>query len=237
MTTTLFLRAALFALLLAVLPPAAAANEPPRTVRASYELLRNNLLLARVEETFTWSEGKYRIESRTTPEGLAQFFTRDQILRTSNGRVTEAGLQPLAFEERRVSPDKERRKAASFDWDGKRVTLSHDDESKQVALPAGTQDWASLFYQFMFAPPDGKPVTIEITDGRRLESYRFVPRDETPLATRVGSFDAVHYSRDPEGERKVDIWLARDRAWLTLRMVMREGDAVTEQRLVSLSTE
>src|SRR5687768_5434586 len=87
----------------------------PSSVKATYEMYRNNILFARVEETYTSQNGKYQIESSANPDGMLALVMKDRITRLSKGKVSKKGLQPEFFEEKRTSRDKEKVRSAQFD--------------------------------------------------------------------------------------------------------------------------
>ena len=221
-------------------PPGRAA--PPASVEASYELYRSNILFVRVREIFHYGDGKYRIESTASPAGIATWLTKDRITRLSRGTVTGDGLKPEFFEEKRISPDKERVRTAQFDWTQGKITSSYDGKSETAPLQGGTQDWLSLFYHFLFSgqslfsAPDKDAVPIILADGKRVETYHYRFVDETTLTTAAGTFAALHYvDTDAKGERSTAIWLARDKSFFLVKLVHEEDGAVLEQRLVALS--
>jgi hypothetical protein len=229
----------LFALALALcLQPLITPAAPPTTVKASYQIYRNNLLLANVQETFTrGGDGKYRIESTTITDGVAALLSKDRITRVSTGLVTKDGLKPQFYEEKRTSGDKIKAAAtARFDWEKRKVDLVHGDKSEQVDLPAGTLDWSALFYQFLFRTPRKDLVSVTLTDGKRVETYDYKFADDGDLTTPAGKFQTAHYVRtSKESERKTEIWLAKNKSYFPVRLTQQEDGNVIEQRLVALS--
>ena len=223
------------ALVIALLPAVALAL-PPKTVRASYELYGNDILVGNVQETFTQANGKYRIDSTTTATGIAVLFKNDRITRVSTGLVTSEGLKPQFFEEKRTSRGKVRGATAHFDWEHNQVNLAHDDKSEQAPLPAGTLDWSSLFYQFLFKKPQRELLTVTLTDCKRVETYQYRFAGDANVGTTAGKFQTAHYVRVAnQGERRTEIWLARDKSYLPVRVTHEEGGIVIEQRLVALT--
>jgi hypothetical protein len=201
------------------------------------EIYRNKLLLGKVEETFTVASGRYRIESVTLTDGVASLLSKDRITRLSVGQVTKEGLKPQLYEEKRMSDKKIKSAAAArFDWAQKVLTLEHDDKSEQVPLPAGTLDWSALFYQFLFRAPRNDVVSVTLTDGKRIETYDYRFADEADVTTAAGNFKTAHYVRtSKEGERKTEIWLAKNKSYFPVRLTQQEDGNVIEQRLVALS--
>lgn len=217
--------------------PLFALAAAPTSVKASYQIYRNKLLFAKVEETFTMASGKYRIESTTHADGVATLLTKDRITRLSTGQVTKEGLKPQLYEEKRMSDTKIKSAAtARFDWAQKKLNLEHGDKSEQVPLPAGTLDWSALFYQFLFRAPRKDLVTVTLTDGKRIETYDYRFADDADITTAAGNFQTAHYVHtSKEGERKTEIWLAKNKSYFPVRLTQQEEGNVIEQRLVALS--
>jgi len=220
--------------LMALLPTLAVAA-PPSFVKATFEMYRNNLLLGRVEETFTSSKGKYQIESDAKPEGLATLLGKHRLTRVSKGAVTAQGLKPEFYEEKQTSGQKEKIRSAHFDWGNSTITLNNNGKTETLALERGTQDWSSLFYQFFFRAPKKETMTATVADGRRVQSYHYQFVDETDVTTDAGKFETLHYSYAADnGERKTQFWLAKRKSFFPVKVIQEEDGTVVEQRLVAL---
>ncbi|MES2355223.1 MAG: DUF3108 domain-containing protein [Pseudomonadota bacterium] len=219
-----------------LLLPAIVFAAAPSSVKATYEMYRNNILFAQIEETYTAENGKYQIDSIANPAGMLTLISKDRITRLSKGTITQQGLRPEFFEEKRTGGDKEKIRSASFDWANQKIALSFDGKTETAALEPGTQDWGSLFYQFLFITPKKENVKVTIADGKKVESYLFRFTDEMNVTTDAGKFETLHYARsDDKGERKTEIWLAKQKSFFPVRLVQEEDGKVLEQRLVALS--
>ena len=206
----------------------------PKSVKATYEMYRNKLLVATVEETFMADNDNYQIESVANPTGLLTLISKDQITRRSKGKITAEGLRPESFEEKQTGR-KERSRAASFEWDKKKLHLSYDDKSETVSLQKGTQDWSSLYYQFLFKAPAKETVKIIVTNGKKVESYTYQFIDEPTINIPAGKFETRHYAyKEENGDRQTELWLAKDKSSFPVKVVLHEDGNDIEQRLVSL---
>lgn len=214
-----------------------AAAEPPAHIEASYDLVKNGLHVGVIQETYEQRDGAYRIISETTPAGWLALIYKTTIRIVSSGTVTPRGLRPLHFKHQRSGePDKS--SAAEFDWSKGALTLSHDGRTETVPLPAGTQDRLSAMYQFLhFNPAESGQVGFSMTNGVRVIEYRYSVFPGEYAETPMGRMPAVRLTkqRDPD-EDSTDIWLARDKHFFPVRMVIHEskGD-ILEQVLTSLS--
>lgn len=208
---------------------------PPASVNASYEIYRNKLLIASVQETFKRVNGSYEIVSTTSAAGVAALLFKERIVRTSRGTITAAGLRPQLYEEKKITSDKEKVTSAKFDWDKKIVTLTHGDKSEAAPLPAGTLDWSALYYQFMFQPPKQGPMQVSIADGRRLETYDYQSAGDVTITTPAGKFATAHLVRAKTGEKRTELWLAREQHYFPVQVRIEEDGVVLEQRLTAVS--
>ena len=216
--------------------PFMAFAAPPTAVKVTYELYRNNLFIAVIHESYTAADGKYRIDSEATTQGLVALVKKDRITRMSSGAVAAGGLKPESFEEKRISGDKEKTASARFDWNGATISLVHDGKTESHPLQAGTQDIASLFYQFLFNAPKKDTVKVTVTNGKRLEDYEYRFVDEQSVDTPAGTFTAGHYRHiSDNGDRKTEIWLAREKSSFPIRLLQDDEGTVLEQRLVALT--
>jgi hypothetical protein len=129
--------------------------------------------------------------------------------------------------------------SATFDWEHGIMRSSRNGEVKEVALPPLTQDRISVMYQFMNMPAGSDRVTMNMSNGRKVDSYTYRLVKEEPVDTPAGHFDTLHYQRvttDPK-ESHADVWLAKDRFNFPVRVVFDDPRGLRlEQTLVALES-
>jgi (2Fe-2S) ferredoxin len=214
------------------------AHALPTQVEAEYLVSTGGLTIGRVNETYTRRGDTYRIESTTRAEGVLKLFRDDTIVLTSEGRVGPKGLVPLRFEQRLLG-DASRDIHAAFDWKQSQLRSEYRGERSVHALPPGTQDRLSVMYQFMNVADAGEVVRMPMSNGRKVDRYTYRKVDEPRLATPAGEFETAHYERVTESERenRAELWLARDRFNLPVRVVFQDAKGLRlEQTIVSLTT-
>lgn len=214
-----------------------AALALPVQVDAEYSVSAAGVPIGRVTETFRRDGDAYRIESTTRAEGVLKLFRDDTIVLTSAGRVGPKGLQPLHFEQRRLG-DRTRDIVAEFDWAKAELRSEYRGESSVHALPPGTQDRLSILYHFMGGGTAAKLVRLHMSNGRKVEAYAYRKVGEPVIATPAGEFATAHYERVTESEKesRAQLWLARDRFNLPVRVVFEDAKGLKlEQNLVSLT--
>jgi len=222
--------AALLALLLA--PPAWAAA--PGTVTARYDTFRNGTLIAVVTENFEAKDGDYRISSETRAVGLFALFQRNPLNFVSSGRVTPTGLQPQRFEGKRGESDP-RQVRGEFDWQAGRLEISHDGRSDNLALPPGTQDRLSILYQFMFlALEKAQRVEFPMTNGRKLDHYRYAVRSGVEIDTPLGRLATLHLVKQHRpDESGAEVWLSPRHRYLPVKLLVVEEDGTRYDQVIT----
>lgn len=222
-----------FALLIALFSSLAAASRPTQ-IEAQYIVTTNGgMTIGRATETFSRKGDTYVIQSVTRSDGALKVFLDDQITVESTGRIGPAGLQPLEYNERRAK-DNKRDLKSTFDWDKRVMRTVMRDEPSVVSLPAATQDRISIMYQFAHLRDFGDTLVIPMADRRRISPYTYKLVEEGKITTPAGEFDTRHYRRvtsDPK-DTKVDLWLAKDRFNIPVRVIFDDAKGVKLEQVV-----
>jgi hypothetical protein len=210
---------------------AASAAQPPRALFASYNLYMNGAHVAVLNETYEARDSSYRIVSESVPLGALALIQKPATV-VSSGRLTPQGLRPERFEGRSIGRGQV---LAEFDWPGERLSFGRDGRTEAVALPRGTQDRLSIMYQFMFDPIDGRErLDLAMTDGRRLQQYHYAVTRGVEVETPLGRTGALHLVRQvAAGGNETEIWLAPDRHFLPVRMVVREDNGTRYEQVAT----
>ncbi len=218
---------------------AAPAFAAPDEVQAEYQIQSNGIVIGRVQENYARKGGTYSIQSVTRSEGILKAFLDDEVSAHSDGRFGPKGLRPNLFEQKRRG-NASRDMRASFDWNKRVMQAEFRGETKEHALPDGTQDRLSVFYQFMNTSPKADVLELQVVNGRKVERYTYRKVDEPRLATPAGEFETIHYARVLEDgqHNRTEVWLAKDRHYLPVRIVVDGPKGLMlDQTLVSLRTQ
>lgn len=204
---------------------------PPDSVESTYDVYKNGMRVE-ISETYTRDQDRYTLSSVWKPVGLLALLKPEKIFIDSSGLVGKQGLRPLRFDHRREL-DKNKNSSAEFDWPSKQLTLIHLSQRTSVPLPDGTQDRLSAMYQFMFLPlPNGAPVDFPMTNGEKLDHYRYTVTHNQTVKVPAGKFKAIYLdSQVKPGERRTEIWLATQYHNLPCKMTITEanGDQLTQE--------
>lgn len=230
-----FYKTWLYLALASVCVTAGAAHGAPRATKATYNGYMNGMPVGVITETFEAIDGGYRITSETRPVGLAMFVQRHPLRFQSRGHVSREGLRPVSFEARRNATDPPQ-VTAEFDWAGGELTMKHGGKTESLPLAPGTQDRLSIMYQFMFMSIDkNRPVEFSMTNGRKLDQYRYRVTPDVEIDTALGRVKTLHLAkiRDP-GDTAAEIWLSSAQHF-PMKMVIVEKDGMRyEQTIHSL---
>jgi hypothetical protein len=213
-----------------------AAHAAPRATKATYNGYMNGMPVGVITETFEAGDGGYRIVSETKPVGLAVFVQRQPLRFQSRGQLSREGLRPQSFEARR-NANEPPQVTADFDWGAGELTLKHGGKVESMPLPPGTQDRLSIMYQFMFVTIDKtRPVEFSMTNGRKVDNYRYRVTPDVVIDTPLGRVKTVHLEKIRDvGDTAAEIWLSSAHQQFPMKMVIVEKDGVRyEQTIQSL---
>ena len=192
----------------------AALAAPPQQVEIVYALARNGMTLAEVTHQLEHDGRTYRLIEHWKGKGLLAL--KGDATRTSEGTIAADGLRPRKFEDKRTGRDT---RQAQFDPKG--ATLEQ-------------QDQLSLAWSFAFAPP-AKLVAVSVADGKRVSHYGYEPAGRERVKTPVGEFDALKLVKKrarPE-DKATEIWLAADRQYLPVRILVVDKDGTQIDQLAT----
>lgn len=221
-------------LLFAFALPAVAAVTPPQAVQAQYELSMNGTPIAVMQETFENSNGSYQAVSETQAIGVFALVQRRPGRVTSSGEVGSNGLRPKTFDGTRGTGDA-RRVHADFDWAAGTLTMSHDGRNETAQLLPGAQDRLSVMYQFLFMDPARlRDLAFAMTNGRKLDQYRYSIGPDTAIDTPLGRMTVIHLIKQhAAGETATEIWLAREHRLMPVKMRIVEDDGKRYEQVIS----
>ena len=199
----------------------AAAAAPPQRVEIAYEIARGGSVLAEVSQRLEHDGRSYRLAETWKGKGI--YALGGEATRTSQGAVVADGLRPQKFEDKRPGRDM---RQASFVPAAKTATLLR-------------QDQLSFFWSLAFAPPQGV-VTASVADGKRVTAYTYEVAGRERVRTPAGEFDALKLvkRRDNPQDKATEIWLAADRQYVPVRILIVEKDGTRiDQVAVKISLQ
>jgi hypothetical protein len=159
---------------------------------------------------------EYVISGEAEAVGFFTLFLEGQVLQESRGILTEQGLRPERFTERRPNHVAE---GLEFDWPGRTVTLSRGGNRNTSPLDDRTVDWLSMIFQLAHQPPKAEQFVLRVFTQRRLYEFKLRSLGEEEIEIPLGKVRALHLRHDATGEREaVDVWLGVDQHYLPVKL-------------------
>lgn len=229
---------ALIILLLCGFAPILLAAPPAARIEASYDVTTKGIKIATITEKFVRTDNHFRIESVTKPVGLLALFKPDTLYIVSEGEITAQGLRPESFVYKR-SQEAIKNTQANFDWTQSTLMLNDRYGQRVEPLPAGTQDRLSVMYQFRFISflRDRKDVTLNITNGSKIDTRQYIVHPRQMLEVPLGSLETLYLSTPPQDTAwKTEVWLSLENGNFPCKVIVTEdnGDQLS-QVLTALS--
>ena len=203
----------------------ASAAEGPSRLQVSYDVLKDSIKIASINESFIRTQDGYHIESISKAVGILALIKPETIRVVSEGLVTPKGLRPITFTNQRKL-DTERNVSADFDWATSSITLNDRNGKRTLPLPAGTQDRLSAMYQFLFLPlTKTAKLDFYMTYGSKVDIYNYLITPDQSVTVPLGTFKALYVATPQKaGESRTEIWLATEHANFPYKMVITDPD-------------
>lgn len=206
----------------------------PKRIQMTYALTKDGQLFAHTKETYNRQGKQYQLQSISKGVGVYALLGERKLL--SSGNIASAGLQPAHFESLQ-SKNTSKSLINDFDWKQKVLRMQVKGNTSELPLEVGTQDLLSVMYQFMFSPPKGQRLVLPVTTGKKLKTQTYqVNLVSTKLQTEAGEFNVIELS-DVDGADEKKIYLAVDKQFLPVKIVMKEDGKLLEQTLTKLKFE
>lgn len=136
---------------------AAVQAAPPARVEISYQVLYNGGPLATANHVLEHDGRTYRLTE--TWEGSGLLALLGEVLRTSRGKITMGGLQPLEYVDKRPRRDTA---TARFSWEENTLTQEFRDGPQVQPLPPHAHDRLSFIFAPAFHAPGAGPLEYKI---------------------------------------------------------------------------
>lgn len=193
---------------------------PPARVEIEYEVTRNGKTMAEVVERFEQGNGSYQLVETWKGRGVYALLGRAK--RTSEGTLGADGPRPREYTDERSGRDTAR---VWFDWNANTITRRYKGATRTEPVPPDTQDRLSFLLALTFSSHKAQPISFHVADGRGMSHHVYKHNGRERLATPAGAFETLKLIRRNEGSGDVtEIWLAANRSYLPVRIVVVEKD-------------
>lgn len=205
-------------------PPAALSPQLPRHAQLRFAVRKGDdgFQLGEVRHQLDILDGRYSIESSMHTSGLARLFKSYNLNQGSNGSVSATGLRPDSFTEEKNDSGRAQALTALFDWEARKLRFS---EGGTAALAENAQDALSILYQLSQLPLSADSFAVNISNGKKLESYTLEVASNEHISTPLGELHTVRLRKiHAPGETGLEIWLAMEYRLLPVKIQYREPD-------------
>lgn len=212
--------------LLISLAGVAAAAEPPPRLELVFTMTRNGSAMAEVIERLEYSAGNYQLTE--TWKGKGFYALLGNARRVSQGSIVQGALRPREFFDERSGRDTAR---AWFDWKAKTLTMQYKGNRASEPLPPNAQDRLSFLFALSLVPGKADSVSYTIADGKGLSRHVYKLMGRERIKIPAGEFDAVKAARQGEDRESAELWLAAERSYIPVRLVVVEKDGTRYEQV------
>lgn len=170
----------------------------------------------------------YTLQASINTIGLVSIFKTFEMNQHSSGTIDARGLHPDEFSEGKVNDKNKQALSAKFDWDNKQLSFS---SGATVELPEQTQDMLSFLYQLSQSTLTQPVLTMNISNGKKLEKYELEIGQEDYILTRNGKMRTLPLRKiHAPGEEGLEVWLGLEYRLLPvkIRQIDRNGEIAGE---------
>jgi hypothetical protein len=146
----------------------------------------------------------------------------------SQGSIVQGPLRPREFFDERSGRDTAR---AWFDWKAQTLTMQYKGNRASEPLPANAQDRLSFLFALSLLPGTADSASYTIADGKGLSRHTYKVGGRERVKTPAGEFDAVKVSRHGEDRERADLWLAVERNYIPVRLLVVERDGTRYEQV------
>jgi hypothetical protein len=193
--------------------------EPPPQLEITFTLTRNRSAMAEVTERLEYAKGSYKLTEIWKGRGM--YALLGSAKRVSEGTIADGALRPREFFDERSGRDTAR---AWFDWKAQTLTMQYQGNKASEPLPPNAQDRLSFLFALSLLPGKAESVSYSIADGKGLSRHEYKVAGHERLKTSVGEFDTVKITRKGDGRESAELWLAAERGYVPVRLVVIEKD-------------
>jgi len=232
----------LFPLLAGLLAAGAAApvcardcGSPPIPYTASYSVNRAGDPDGSMTVMLEYSGAdSYRYEMDTRVKwGIFTAYIEEQ----SNFQYRNGIVFPQEFQQTQRVSFYRRHEVVEFDWASRKASGEKKRNDFELDIVPGIQDKLSVYLSLADSLCRGQyDIEAGVVSGPALKSYDYRFQAIEPLDTVLGRVEAIHIRRGgPDDDKQTDMWHAAESHFLPIWMVYRDGDIITDMRLMEIS--
>ncbi len=197
--------------------------------KAQYEVLRNGEPLGQATLALAPVDGSiWRLTTSTRGTSGLAALGGVKIDESSEFRWVDGKIELLNYSYKQKIAWSERDRSILVDPVTKKIQATNRDERAELPYREGILDRHLLTVALMQAMPGikGQILNYPVVDRLKLETQTFRRSASVKLRTAIGIERAIRIERvrDSDDGKETKLWLARERNWLPLRILQRDGD-------------
>ncbi|HEY2628323.1 MAG TPA: DUF3108 domain-containing protein, partial [Usitatibacter sp.] len=198
-------------------PPKFPVDAMPASISIDYRLTS---AFADGTARYSWKRDgdNYSITGEAEAQGFFALFLEGRLRQESWGKVTDQGLRPDGFTERK--PGNPISEGIKFDWATGKATLDKGDNKPQtIDISGNTVDWLSMIFQMAHVPPSGQTYDLRVFTQRRFYEFHLIVVGTEEIEIPMGKVRAQHLRHvDPQDGSVIDVWLGIDQHFLPVKL-------------------
>ncbi|MET0072395.1 MAG: DUF3108 domain-containing protein [Candidatus Thiodiazotropha sp.] len=206
---------------------------------ASFSVKRNLLPLGELRLEFSLNEqGDYSYHAHTQPGMLAGWFSADEVIEESRGRLRPGTIQPAHYSYRDQADEAES-SVLEFDWKSGEVHTTSGGVRWSQPIARETQDRLSQQLLVRLHLAQGRrQITYQVADGGKIKQYHFRVEGEDQIDTPYGEMLCLRVRRS-KGTRKPDytIWFAPQLDYLPVRIERQQSGRLYRMALDEINLD
>lgn len=236
-------------LLVCLIPVITSAEGLPGSLELDYALLRGDLEFGAVSRRLERRvDGHYAHSLWTRTTGLARLVSPTEWREQGEFTVKGKEILPLRFSDARTGDKRAYTHHVQFDRGNSRVIF---DQQAPQTLPTGLLDQGSAIYALMLDPLTHGERVLPLTDGKDIDTYRFIYQGKVTAATVFGEREVMVIRRvsqrrfereqqcrvlslkEPDCTQPDDftLWLLPEKHYVPVKLERRRKDEATSMVL------
>jgi hypothetical protein len=212
--------------LLCCMPLQADEDELLKPFSATFSVKRNVMPLGKLRlELRLEQANEYHYRAHTIPGMLVGWFSADEIIEESYGRLSREGVQPLSYSYEDKGKEDDHAELA-FDWQEGQVHTTSGGITWSQPITPGTQDRLSqqLLVRLRLAKGE-RDISYQVADGGKLKHNRFFVEGEENIDTPYGQIHCLRVRRSKESHKPdYTIWFASELDYLPIQIERRRSN-------------
>lgn len=208
----------------------------PSAMSAVFDVARNGSSVGYLQSSLAYLGQTYEYTKITQSTGLAKLLTKASISEKAVGKYSGERLVPVSYLFDQKTRKKQVKDQARFA--GNRASGMYKGNAYSLQTPANVLDRASLEIAVARDLNRNSPrLQYNVMERGKIKQYVFARVGTERLTTNAGTFNTVKVQvKRQDRSRTTTYWMAKELAYLPVKMLHEEGDDVISSILREFRT-